>query len=138
MVKGMLPEFDDEGNLPAGIHLATLEELVARFGHGSPEREAGTAELIEFVQWARQHGFKRLLVDGSFVSEKVSPHDVDLVVFAGSAEAVQLEEDLSKAGKWPFLDIKVALDEADLQHWAMIDFGADQRGNPRGIVEVEL
>ena len=35
----MLPEFDEVGNLPPGIHRATIEEVVQRFGVGSPERD---------------------------------------------------------------------------------------------------
>jgi hypothetical protein len=34
----MLPPLDDQGNLPPGIHLCTVEELAARFGSGSEER----------------------------------------------------------------------------------------------------
>ncbi len=41
----MLPPFDDLGNLPPGIHPCDTDELVARFGSGSPEREIETQEL---------------------------------------------------------------------------------------------
>ena len=35
----MLPPFDESGNLPRGIHTASIDEIADRFGHGSPERE---------------------------------------------------------------------------------------------------
>ena len=35
----MLPEFDEVGNLPPGSDRATIEEVVQRFGVGSPERD---------------------------------------------------------------------------------------------------
>ena len=66
----MLPDFNEHGYLPPGIHPCTLEEVVSRFGHGSPEREVETDELIKFVQWARQANVKRLIVDGSYVTAK--------------------------------------------------------------------
>jgi hypothetical protein len=34
----MIPEFDEEGYLPAGIQLATLKQISARFGQESELR----------------------------------------------------------------------------------------------------
>ena len=45
----MLPPFDEYGNLPPGIHSASLEEIVDRFGRGSVEREVEMRELAELV-----------------------------------------------------------------------------------------
>jgi hypothetical protein len=42
----MLPPFDESGNLPRGVHRASIEEIVDRFGHGSPEREVEIRELM--------------------------------------------------------------------------------------------
>jgi hypothetical protein len=53
----MLPAFDDVGNLPSGIHLCSLEELAARFGVGSEEREAEIAALVLFVEAAKAAAF---------------------------------------------------------------------------------
>jgi hypothetical protein len=33
-----LPEFTEAGNLPEGIHVATLQEVLRRFGNGSLQR----------------------------------------------------------------------------------------------------
>lgn len=30
----MLPPFNDEGNLPPGIHLGNIDEIIVRFGSG--------------------------------------------------------------------------------------------------------
>ena len=43
----MIPPFDDNGFLPPGIHICSLDELRIRFGHGSPEREVEMKELRE-------------------------------------------------------------------------------------------
>jgi hypothetical protein len=50
----VIPEFDERGNLPPGLHRCTIQEIQARFGLGSPERLVETAELIELIRWARQ------------------------------------------------------------------------------------
>ena len=134
----MLPDFYDNGNLPPGIHRCLLAEVVARFGRGSPEREVETTELVAFTHWARQAGIKRLLVDGSYVTRKQSPNDVDLVILPGPEQPEQAETALDMANTRPFLHIQVALDAADLEQWAVKDFGIDRSGIPRGVVEIEL
>src|SRR5688500_12063989 len=79
----MLPPFDEFGNLPAGIHVCTVPELIARFGTCSDERITEINELVRFIDEARVAGVRRLLVNGSFVTAKTSPNDVDVVVLPG-------------------------------------------------------
>jgi hypothetical protein len=105
----VLPDLDHNGNLPPGIHRATAEEVAARFGTGSPEREVETTELIEFVNWAREAGLGRLLVDGSYVTSKQMPNDVDVVILPGASRPEQALEALESAQRWPFIHIQVAL-----------------------------
>jgi hypothetical protein len=134
----VLPDFDDNGNLPPGTHKCNLEVIVARFGQGSPERVLETSELVGFVSWARQAGISRLLVDGSYVTSKLAPVDVDIVILPGTGYPYVGGSAGNFADQWPFLHVMVAADEADLEQWAQVDFGIDRSGNRRGIVEVEL
>jgi len=134
----MIPSFDENGNLPPGIHPAPLDEIVDRFGRGSVEREVEIRELIELVGWARRQPVARLIVNGSFVTDKRHPNDVDVVLLPRSrsmGEEAMLELDLPQ---WPFLQILVAADEADLDRWANDDSGTDREGCPKGVVEVIL
>jgi hypothetical protein len=134
----VLPDLDEAGNLPPGIHPCTLEELTARFGSGSDERRVETAELGDFVQWARQAGIIRLIVDGSYVTGKEEPNDVDVVILPGPDYPRQQQPARASARRWPFLHVQVAGDEADFQRWAVVDFGIDRDGEPRGVVELLL
>jgi len=52
----MIPDFDENGNLPPGIHRCTAEEVKARFGHGSSERVVETGELIQCRESAWNSG----------------------------------------------------------------------------------
>src|SRR5262245_47505294 len=79
----MLPPFDDYGNLPAGIHRCTVEERAPRFGSGSEERITEISELLHFIEAAKRAGVRRLLVNGSFVTGKLAPNDVDVVFLPG-------------------------------------------------------
>jgi hypothetical protein len=134
----MLPALDEDGYLPFGIHPCTMDELVSRFGSGSSEREIEIQELVQFVQWAKRAGVRRLIVNGSFVTQKGAPNDVDIVILPGAdyprdQRAVGEEETL-----WPFLQIFVADDDADLEAWALGDFGTDRDYRKKGVVEVIL
>ena len=133
----MLPVLDEHGNLPPGIHLASVELLVERFGSGSAEREVEIRELLDFIDWARTHGVRRIVVNGSFVTSKQRPNDVDVVVLpaAGDAEDAMIE---FEPAAWPFLQILVAADVEDLERWATSDFGTDRTGRGKGVVEVML
>ena len=40
-----IPDFNPEGDLPEGVHCATMEEVLARFGGGTLQRQDVTARL---------------------------------------------------------------------------------------------
>ena|SRR6266404_2885955 len=134
----MLPPFDNVGNLPPGIHPCSVAELVARFGRGSEERAAEINELVHFIEAAKTAGVRRLMVNGSFVTSKVSPNDVDVVFLPGPdypRQGPRLDDDELV---WPFLQIIVAADDADFEAWATRQFATDRKKRPKGVVEVML
>jgi hypothetical protein len=134
----MLPPFDVNGNLPAGIHRCTIDELRARFGSGSEERVTEISELLQFIEAARRAGVRRLLVNGSFVTAKPAPNDVDVVVLPGPGYPRQGPKLESDELVWPFLQIIVAADDADFEAWATQQFATDRKTRPKGVVEVIL
>ena len=134
----MLPSLDENGYLPPGIHLCTIDELASRFGHGSPEREVETQELLGFVAWERRAGIIRLVVNGSYVTAKKSSNDVDIVALPGR-DYPRAELAFSQvAMQWPFLQVFIAADSQDLEAWALQDFGTDRNQRAKGVVEVIL
>jgi hypothetical protein len=95
---------------------------------------------------AREIKALRLLIDGSFVTEKPEPNDVDAVVLlpldfenqvaANSDAAVELEEMLMTRRPE---EIFAAEDETDWNDW--IEFFSRTRetdGRRKGLVEIEL
>ncbi|MBC8136067.1 MAG: hypothetical protein H8F28_09300 [Fibrella sp.] len=73
-----IPVLTDTGFLPPGIYNATLPECLDRFGVGSEKREGLGRLLSEVVSAAREYPtIKRMLVWGSFVSDKLEPNDLD-------------------------------------------------------------
>ncbi|MCH8291275.1 hypothetical protein IH992_09270 [Candidatus Poribacteria bacterium] len=78
-----LPELNTDGYLAPGIYLASLEEVLERFGAGSPPREQQGNLLSLIVESARKYPtIKRVLLWGSFVSSKPEPGDLDYSIVA--------------------------------------------------------
>jgi predicted nucleotidyltransferase len=76
-----LPNFDSNGELPAGVHQATIDEVFARFGGGSLQRQAVTENLRKIFEAAVATGkLERLIIFGSYATNKPNPNDVDVVL----------------------------------------------------------
>ena len=74
-----LPEFDKQGDLPEGG--ATLNEVLARFGHGTPQRQNVTARLNRVLEVARGTGkLERCIIFGSYITAKPEPNDIDILL----------------------------------------------------------
>lgn len=75
---GMSP-FNTQGDLPSGVHWATLAEVLQRFGHGAPERVIVTERLQRVIALAQGTGkLERVFIWGSDVTDKPDPGDIDL------------------------------------------------------------
>ena len=73
------PEFDNNGDLPVGIHRATLPEVLQHFGTGTVQRQLVGQRLERIYNLALGTGqMARFIVFGSFVTAKPSPEDVDI------------------------------------------------------------
>src|SRR6266498_6083958 len=77
-----IPTLNANGLLPVGIHDGLLEELRERFGsfQESDRRPKLVLKLAEMVQAMRASGlFEELLINGSFVTAKPAPNDIDVL-----------------------------------------------------------
>jgi len=79
----MIPAFNDYGCLPEGIYDCTLAEAANRFRvfQTGAQRPQLCDKFTEFMREAKACGLvDAVLVDGSFVTAKVDPNDIDLVL----------------------------------------------------------
>jgi hypothetical protein len=76
-----LPAFREDGYLPEGLHQASEDEVAARFGVSTSHRTDLMERLRRWLELARAVGARRFLIDGSFVTGKAEPGDVDAVVW---------------------------------------------------------
>ncbi len=87
----LLPGFGETGDLPPGVHSATLDEVIGRFGAGSRQREDCARRLIHIYELAlRTRRLQRFVIFGSYVTTKINPNDVDVVLVMD--DAFNLEE----------------------------------------------
>jgi hypothetical protein len=78
-----IPALNAEGLLPDGVHDCTLDEIRERFGaFQRTDRRCRLFERLErYVAAARASGLVvAVIVDGSFVTAKDEPSDVDVIV----------------------------------------------------------
>lgn len=159
----MIPEFDDNGNLPAGFFNPGLEEFEERFVHyfhDSPSRQKIFKGYIKYnsrldylniatIQW----------VNGSFTTSKVNPVDIDFVTHLDAVELDELSNELKETFT-KLYDNKRAKSECrcdvyfiaiyppenpelyestkeDIEYWSKW-FAHDRENNPKGIIEFNL
>jgi hypothetical protein len=132
--------------LPEGLYGATEAEIIFRLGTSSRRRKRLVFRLRRWIELARQVGVRRLLLDGSFVTAKAEPDDIDAVVLLppdfqrqvdrGISAALELEEMLLTRRPE---EVFAAEDESDWTQW--VDFFSRTReadGRRKGLVEVQL
>ena len=142
-----LPNLNDAGELPIGIHQATIDEVIAQFGSGTLQREVVTARLQRIYQIAKDTGnLQQLIIFGSYITAKLEPNDVDVVIIfnddfdlticseevKGLLNHQQAENEFGASIFWirPSLLLLETLDEF-VESWQV-----KRDGTRRGIIEV--
>jgi len=142
----VIPEFEDAtGNLPPGIHPATWDEAVDRFGL-TPWRRQLLEGLRRALDSLESAGCRGVYIDGSFVTRKDIPGDFDGCWEAAGVDPDKLDPallefaNLRAAQKAKFLgELFPAEADADPYGNSFLDFfQMDRDGNPKGIVAMEL
>ncbi|MEQ8756977.1 MAG: hypothetical protein RID09_26110 [Coleofasciculus sp. G1-WW12-02] len=72
----MIPEFDENGNLPLGVHFCEWEEFQERFGTTLKRQNMIDGLELAMTQ-LKAAGCRTIYIDGSFVTSKPNPGDFD-------------------------------------------------------------
>lgn len=142
----MIPEFDENGQLPPGIHRATWSEFVERYATTNHRRKLleGMERLIEHLKSIE---CTALYVNGSFVTSKERPNDYDACWNVRGVKFELIDPVLLGAdddGKQAMLekyggDIRPdQFSPVELDGTYLDFFRIDRDGNPKGIVELSL
>jgi hypothetical protein len=142
-----LSEFNRHGDLPEGIHPATLSEVLQRFGAGSAARRAATGALQRIYDLAIATGkLERFVVFGSYVTDKMEPGDVDVVLMMKDDFSLSECDDDARAifdhqraqaeiGASIFWAVPSAIIRSSLDDF-LLGWGTKRDQTSRGIVEV--
>jgi hypothetical protein len=142
----VIPDFDAvTGNLPAGEHLATWQELLDRYGY-TPWRGRLLDGLLDALRLLRAAGCGRAWIDGSFVTAKEEPGDFDACWDAQGVDFDLVDERLltfdrgRATQKAAFLgELFIADVGADPQGTLFRDFfQIDHDGRRKGIIVIDL
>ncbi len=144
-----LAEMQMDGYLPPGIHAAPLAEVSGRFGTASASRRKWTELLLSVVSAATAYPtMKRVLVWGSFISDKPEPADLDYSVVVSVDHAKAEVADEHRPYFVPFEARKhfgidagyLIIRDYPLEYYMeRVDFLCRRHdGRPRGIVEISL
>ncbi len=141
----MVPNFTEGGLLPPGVHWATWEEIVSRFGANERRREllAGLRAALENL---RQAGCQTVYINGSFVTTKDVPGDFDACweeqgVDPDLLDPVLLEFDRGReAQKAKYLGELFPVADAGGNGLSLLEFFQTDKesGQPKGIVAIDL
>ena len=81
-----IPPFSTQGELPEGIHQVTMDEGIARFGTGTPQRQLLASYLLRIYALVSATGkLERFIIFGSYVTATANPNDVDVFLVMGEA-----------------------------------------------------
>jgi len=139
----LIPDLED-GVLPEGLHDCTIEHIADRFGQPqrSTVRVGLTATLRQLVKDAHDSGLvAAIIVDGSYVTAKAEPEDIDVIVVLRRDHDLQQElrpfeyNLLSKRrlrSTYKF-DAFVAL-EGSAEYQAILEFFARVKSSQQGTV----
>ncbi len=143
-----IPDFDQNGRLPAGVHPCTLDEVVARLGWSARRRHL-VGRLREYALILREEwGPLSIVVDGSFVTRAEAPNDVDVVVLLNELpqNAAPTPTQINSINRaWvnrrfqEEVDLKVAHTDALAAKWS--EFFAQVKDDPgqlKGLLMVAL
>jgi hypothetical protein len=141
-----LPPFRPDGYLPEGVYVCSEAEVLFRFGSSGRRRRRLVLRLRRWVALGRQIGARRLLVDGSFVTAKDEPHDIDTVILLPSDFQQQIVHEYEPALELEAMlltrrpeEIFAAEDDTDWEEW--VEFFSRTRepdGRRKGLVERRL
>jgi len=133
-----LPDFDQNGRLPSGIHICSGKEFIDRFC-STENRRQFTKPISDILDFAKVRYAVQVFVGGSFISNKEKPNDIDCVmVFQEDKYIPSHTESVSIAG------LRFDILYASMESRNLIDsyiklFSSGRLGNDNiGVVQIDL
>lgn len=132
----MIPPLRSDGTLPPGTHAASLDELLATYSARNPQRQMLNDSLAEVVaQLWRLDPNLLILVDGSYVTGKAEPNDIDLLVITATYNELSLRQYLDQVCPVEATSVHLYA-EPQLPSALVTFFTTTRLGQVKGIIQL--
>lgn len=158
----MLQQFLSNGNLTPGIHTYNINEFKQQFVSSFTNSTTRTTIYANFILWLKQVikvvPPRYLWLDGSYLTNKIDPNDLDLIMFyypediQSEQQALDLGELIHRDSRkhdcdaylcyslehWPPERLAAIPDQSKImQRYWMGQFGFDRERQPKGMVQID-
>ncbi|MCF6323874.1 MAG: hypothetical protein L3J89_06055 [Gammaproteobacteria bacterium] len=139
-----IPALQTNGELPPGEHQASLAEVEAMYGSSTDRRKLLMRGLREAASNFEMSGVRTLWIDGSFITDKEAPNDIDgCWEYTSAVDTEKLDRVF--LGSRAEMKLKYGLDffianivEAGSGLPFPKFFQVNRDGDPKGIIVVKL
>jgi hypothetical protein len=142
----MIPELNEQGLLPPGIHICTLEEFESSYVYNVRRREIFQGLLL-LIKDLKTISSPAIYLDGSYVTAKALPNDIDVCWDEGSGTRYAYElknmpvlfnrNEAKKRYKADVFPAKIVENDSKKM---FVDFFQEDKdtGIKKGILKIEL
>lgn len=139
----MIPDFNKHGNLPAGIYRASIDDIEKRFGLNSKKRISLFSTFNNFLELIMpfKTNIKQIILDGSFVTTKENPGDIDCIILIkdNTRFTPEIVDKLVNAKKLYNIHLFIREERNIKEYKKLLDlFSKDRDLKLKGVIEVVL
>jgi len=147
--------FNEKGLLDPGFHEYKFDEIDKIFVKDFSESQTREQIYKGFLMWTKELLNicmpNEIWIDGSFVTSKINPNDIDLVCFIEAIDYIQNKakiDQLRMSGKQNYCDTYIAISPNPIlpasenqnlinnrNYWRG-QFGFDREDNPKGMIKI--
>jgi predicted nucleotidyltransferase len=132
----VIPRLRRDGTLPVGVHQATLDQILAAYAPINEQRQLLNDSLWRVVWELRKHNpTYDIYVDGSYVTSKAEPGDVDLLVITTQASTRDLVLYLDQVCPVEAVSVSIEV-EPTLSNPIFDLFTETRQGRRKGILQI--
>ena len=130
----MIPDFRPDGTLPPGIHSVTLNDLLAAYPPVNQQRQILNDSLQRAVMELRTLDPSIVIyVDGSYITRKAEPNDVDLLIISARFSALAIVTYLDQVCPVEAVSLDVNVEQS-VPNIVFDLFTTTRRGQDKGII----
>jgi hypothetical protein len=132
----MIPPRRPDGSLPPGIYQTTLDEILATYPPMNEQRQILNDSLQRaIVELRKLDPTFVIYVDGSFVTAKAEPGDVDLLMKSDQYLETEVQQYLDQACPVEAVSLDVNVEPTTTDY--LLDFlTTDDYGQAKGILQI--